>query len=1494
MKNVFLVLISLFILSTSYSQVIVTGIITDDNADGLPGATVQIKNVQGGTITDFDGKFTITAPDSTSVIQISYIGMETIELTAKQAIEKFGNPGNLNLNDTIKQINRKTFDPKESLNKYLNSLENGRICSPFMYAYGSDTTKKVDLPLKETNVEVNIAGVIADVVVKQIYVNKTKDTIDGIYVFPGSTQSAVYAMNMKIGDRTIYAQIKEKDDARQIYNQAKAEGRTASLLEQHRPNVFQMNVANILPGETVIIEFRYSELISALNGEYEFLFPRIVGPRYSTTNETWINKQAEQNGADINFDIKINIQAPIPIKEVTSDSLKINIEKISEKNVSVTIDKAEQKLKKEDVIIKYRLRGDKVESGIMTYEHGDENFFLLMMEPPKEVKKEQVPPREYILIMDVSGSMFGFPIETSKKLLTKLAETFDSTDVFNIVQFAGGTNVFSEKSVHATKTNIDKVNEFIARPEGSGSTNLLPALEKAFELRVDSGYSTTFIIATDGYVTAEKEAFSFIRENLKDANVFSFGIGNFVNHFLLEGVAYAGMGDKYVVTNQSEANEISDGLIEQIKNPVLTDIKTDFSGVEIYDVEPAAIHDVFSNRPIALCGKYKNNTEGNITISGKSGSNYITETYKLDSGKKSEALRYLWAREQIKYLSDYACYFENDYASSNIVSSESKQKITDLGLKYNLLTNYTSFVAVDSAENVETKCDTLALDAGWSIPFAQNDYSKTNVNYGRPGAASYVTMSSSNSEIEGVTVIAYGEKKAEAITGSVSTMGREKIEDFPVLFFPPNNVFPGVYVLRGDNLFPDDYRFIRINGISGVLNSTYPGIMADNINIGKNYITDNFMINSNNFNNPFPIHPLFVDRLTVYKSGFLPSTSETVENATLQIDTKKASKGFYINFESKTSIDMPGILPGGVNAKSHYFKNKGFTASNSILVNKGTERYKVNFTASNVKQNTYIPGTTNSINNLGFYGKILFTYKSSLESQIFFVNTNVRGLPRFSGNTGLLYSIINSTPENTDSIINNSKSDYSSNLFIPSLKYEYSFTDNLKFTYKVFADFNESVRSDKFMPEFSEFQDGHEFNIENKSRKLYNNPGLRFEKNFNHRNNIKAGLFSNFVICDENRILNENIIRTGEKKELPYDLSYKKNTLNTFFDYDYKEKLYFHAGYSSNYNDLYSGKLKNTNNFSVSSRFDYTKLNFLQPIQRVYSANIRLFYDNTQAVPPVFISPTTLFAENFKGTDLLYVNELFPASYKVGIKPENMQKFTLIHNAEIFRKLNFYVELYIAKTSNLFMPLDIKNYIIENNGHILRKGFNAEVSYDIYRSNLMFRNSLIFSKVSSTVSNLSGNTPVLLAGIEGVKSYAQNGEELGILMSDRGEVGNPNPDFILSYIVSCGFKKFTFSILSELKKGGDMWYAQTNTIQDASLLKIRQLKLEYNFKLNSPKFAKFSKFSLFIYANNIITLTKYPGTSPDSNFFGNTNSSGIDYYNMPDIKSIGFGLNLTF
>jgi Ca-activated chloride channel family protein len=345
----------------------------------------------------------------------------------------------------------------------------------------------------------------------------------------------------------------------------------------------------------------------------------------------------------------------------------------------------------------------------MLFKGQDENFFLAMIEPPKSVAASAISPRDYIFVVDISGSMHGFPLDTAKTMLERLIGGLRPSDTFNVLLFSGSNRMLSPKSVPATRANIEQALATINKFQGSGSTELVPALKRAYAEPKPDNVSRSIVVVTDGYVDVEREAFELVRKNLGKANVFSFGIGSSVNRHLMEGLARAGMGEPFIITDPVQAPEQAARFKRMVESPVLTHVKATFGSLDVYDVEPSALPDVLGERPVIMFGKWRGEAKGRVIIEGQAANGPYRQEAAIGVNTRQDtaALRTLWARHRIAALSD-----QESIEPTDVIA----KRITDLGLRYSLLTQYTSFIAVDKVVRNPAPQNTASVDQPQPLP----------------------------------------------------------------------------------------------------------------------------------------------------------------------------------------------------------------------------------------------------------------------------------------------------------------------------------------------------------------------------------------------------------------------------------------------------------------------------------------------------------------------------------------------------------------------------------------------------------------------------------------------------------------------------------------------------------------------------------------------------------------------------------------------------------
>lgn len=566
------------------------------------------------------------------------------------------------------------------------------------------------VPLKHTNVKAEISGFLSRVKVTQEFENNFTEKIEAVYVFPLPNDAAVDDMTMRIGERVVRGRIMKREEAREVYEAAKSNGQIASLLDQERPNIFTQSVANILPGEKIIIEISYVETLKYEDGSYEFVFPMTVGPRYIPGDATGkqgggfapdtnkvpdaskITPMPAKDRAGHDISIEVKLDAGVTLESVASKSHEIESAMLSANSYNVKL-KNEKTIPNKDFILKYDVAGKRIEDAVLTHRGEKGGYFTLILQPPDKVNSQDVTPKEIVFVLDTSGSMSGFPIEKAKEAMKMALDGLHPQDTFNLITFAGDTHILFEKPVSATPENLRKAQEFLASRNGGGGTEMMKAIKAALEPSGSQQHIRIVCFMTDGYVGNDMEIVGEIQKH-PNARVFSFGIGGSVNRYLLDKMAETGRGEAEYVALNDDGSRAARRFHERVRSPLLTDISLDFGNLQAADVYPKRINDLFSAKPVIVHGRFTNGGSGVIKLKGKSFGREVVREIPVnfpDSEANHDVLATLWARERIDDL------MSQDYAGvqNGNPKAEVKDTITNLGIEYRLMTQFTSFVAVE-------------------------------------------------------------------------------------------------------------------------------------------------------------------------------------------------------------------------------------------------------------------------------------------------------------------------------------------------------------------------------------------------------------------------------------------------------------------------------------------------------------------------------------------------------------------------------------------------------------------------------------------------------------------------------------------------------------------------------------------------------------------------------------------------------------------------------
>ncbi|MDT4969235.1 MAG: Ca-activated chloride channel [Acidobacteriota bacterium] len=567
-------------------------------------------------------------------------------------------------------------------------------------------------PLKQTNVKAEISGFLSRVRVTQEFENPFKEKIEAVYVFPLPQNAAVDDMTMLVGDRTVRGRILRREEAQAVYEAARANGQVAGLLDQERPNVFTQSVANIMPGEKVTVTISYVETLKYEDGSYQFVFPMVVAPRYvpgtatsagtggTATNTTQVPDAskitppltARGTRTGQNISVEVSLDAGVPIDELRSNSHEIDVERPNGWSANVRL-KHKDEIPNKDFVLKYDVASRRMEDALLTHRTDKGGFFTFIIQPPDRVTVEDVTPKEIVFVLDTSGSMGGFPIEKAKEAMKLALDGLYPRDTFNLITFAGDTHILFEKPVPANAENLQKAQAFLESRTGGGGTEMMTAIKAALDPSDAQDHIRIVCFMTDGEVGNDFEIISEVQKH-PNARVFAFGIGSSINRFLLDKVAEEGRGEVEYVGLKDDGSAAARRFHERIRSPLLTDISVEWNGLPVTDIYPRRIPDLFSAKPVVLTGRYTAAGRGTLRLKGKmSGRDFVREIQVdlPEADARHDVLATLWARTRIDDL------MSTDYrgVQQNNAHGDVKETITQLGLEYRLMTQYTSFVAVE-------------------------------------------------------------------------------------------------------------------------------------------------------------------------------------------------------------------------------------------------------------------------------------------------------------------------------------------------------------------------------------------------------------------------------------------------------------------------------------------------------------------------------------------------------------------------------------------------------------------------------------------------------------------------------------------------------------------------------------------------------------------------------------------------------------------------------
>ncbi|MFZ4790298.1 MAG: VIT and vWA domain-containing protein [Candidatus Competibacteraceae bacterium] len=644
--------------------------------------------------------------------------------------------------------------------------------------------KPVTLPLLKTDIDADVQGDVAQVTVTQTFANPLNQAIHATYLFPLNETAAVNAMIMEVGEERIQAKIQRIETARATFEKAKSEGRSAALLSQHRPNMFIQDIANLMPGLPIKVTLKYAQTVPRIDGGYELVIPLVVGPRYqpqgagiapgqpaspggvqhwkastgTSGNATAANSQTAYGQWEVEqlpayppvFELNvpeqidpervglaIHVNAGMAITTIDSRTHPIMATTPDNGRAEVRLAKG-RTLDNRDFVLRYTLAGTRTQAGLLAYRDQRGGFFSLLLEPPRVPAEADITPREMVFVLDCSGSMNGLPIEASKAFMRAALRRLRPTDSFRIIRFSDAATEFSTQPLPATPQNIQAGLRYTDGLNGEGGTEMSIGIRQALIPPVPAGALRLVTFLTDGYIGNEAEILTLLKASLGAARLYAFGVGTGVNRYLLSEMGRVGRGFTRYMDPTEDQEKVAGELAERLQSPVLTDIQIDWGGIEVSDPSPERVPDLFAGQSLRLQGRYGRPGRHEIIVRGLVQGRPATLPLQIDlpeTSTEGEAVPILWARSLISDLQYQLTTGAHQPGSDAVNSDALKQRITDLGLNFSLVTPWTAFVAVsEQIVNPNPAASTPTLP----VPVAQ---------------------------VKGTTALAYGEP-ATSLTGS--------------------------------------------------------------------------------------------------------------------------------------------------------------------------------------------------------------------------------------------------------------------------------------------------------------------------------------------------------------------------------------------------------------------------------------------------------------------------------------------------------------------------------------------------------------------------------------------------------------------------------------------------------------------------------------------------------------------------------------------------------
>ena len=564
---------------------------------------------------------------------------------------------------------------------------------------------KVIIPLVHSSVEVEVRGVVATTQVVQRYENKGSQPLEAVYTFPLPHDASVYDLEITVANRVIRSVVKEREEARRTYEAARSNGQRAALMDEERPNIFTMHVANIMPQDRVDIRLRYVEPLAWEGGRIRLVLPTTIGPRFIPSDTvlqadgtvTYAVKDAALisppiavtcGGAGHDVSLKLTVDLGVPI-EVSSPTHAL---RGGASGLQWTVALADgEVIPNRDIVIDV----DQLESAqprtalFLSAAEGEDTHFLLVAYPPASSSPEEAPPMEWMFLVDVSGSMSGTSMDQARQSMAQALDRIRPKDRFNIITYSSDYTSMAPEALAGTAENLATARDFVSRMQANGGTVMLPALEHLMAMKTESRWLRCIVLMTDGDLGNEQGIFQALQARLGSARLYTVAVGTAPNHHLATRMAELGRGSFTHIANGAEIEMQMRALLNRVQAPALTDVQLAFDGVTAEQRFPTQTPDLLLGSPLRVFGVL-HGRKGSLTIHARKGEKPWRHKVEIDVATATfhPAITTLWARQMLD--AQLAAYHADPSAQV-----DRRREIVTQAIRYNLVTPFTSRIAVE-------------------------------------------------------------------------------------------------------------------------------------------------------------------------------------------------------------------------------------------------------------------------------------------------------------------------------------------------------------------------------------------------------------------------------------------------------------------------------------------------------------------------------------------------------------------------------------------------------------------------------------------------------------------------------------------------------------------------------------------------------------------------------------------------------------------------------